>query len=502
MPHSGARKRQRDALRERMLADGRTRQAIAEEMMRRWGYRPRTAWRHAHGWSQDTAADRYNRLHDEHGRAPMSGTRIGAYERWPHGGERPRLEFLRGLAEVYGTDLTRLVDEDDLSHLPEAHRLTLLELIKARSTDPKVQSEQTPTYGRNDAPTDDDPQHEVVIMAAHEGSEHAERTEWREIGEAGLERFRADVVRLSHDHMVGDPFSVFREMYAVRRRIWDALERRIWPRDAIELYFLLGVLHSLMAAAANGLGNRQAAEELVRSGWVYAQVIDHRPLMAQLRLELANIVYWERPRHSRDLALSGLRYLGDGPIAAQLHLRHGRAAARLGDADAARQAIKAAHDARDRTRPNEVLEIGGEFGLSRATQHFLAGSTLLEVSVPAAQRDAADELRQAADLYEAGPEPDEDHYHGYVMCNLIDLATVQVRDGDLDAAVFTLGPVLELPPSKRIEALLRRLHRMRPELASSRYQQEPAARELDQQIEAFTTETIVRELRELPSGRG
>ncbi|MEU6039999.1 hypothetical protein ABZ801_31810 [Actinomadura sp. NPDC047616] len=72
----------------------------------------------------------------------------------------------------------------------------------------------------------------MVIKAARESSEHAGKTEWREIGEDGLERFRADVVRLLHDYMVGNLFSVFREMYAVRRRISDALERRIWPRDA------------------------------------------------------------------------------------------------------------------------------------------------------------------------------------------------------------------------------------------------------------------------------
>jgi hypothetical protein len=103
--HRQAGKKQRDALRERMLGDGRSRQAIAEELSRRWGYRPRLAWRYAHGWSQETAADMFNQRHDDSGRAPMSGTRIGAYERWPDGGERPNVRTLRSLAEVYGTTL-------------------------------------------------------------------------------------------------------------------------------------------------------------------------------------------------------------------------------------------------------------------------------------------------------------------------------------------------------------------------------------------------------------
>jgi hypothetical protein len=36
-----------------------------------------------------------------------------------------------------------------------------------------------------------------VLMAAHEGSDHAEQAERRDIGDATLERLRADVVRLS-----------------------------------------------------------------------------------------------------------------------------------------------------------------------------------------------------------------------------------------------------------------------------------------------------------------
>jgi len=76
-------------------------------------------------------------------------------------------------------------------------------------------------------------------------------------------------------------------------------------------------------------------------------VIDHHPLMAYPRLDLANIAYWaNRPRQCRDLAQSGLRYIADGPTAAMLHLKHGRASARLGEACTCRVA-----PARAGTRP-------------------------------------------------------------------------------------------------------------------------------------------------------
>jgi hypothetical protein len=46
-----------------------------------------------------------------------------------------------------------------------------------------------------------------------------------------------------------------------------------------------------VAGAGDG-GYARSAEELVRVGWAYASVIDHHPLMAYLRLDLANIAYW------------------------------------------------------------------------------------------------------------------------------------------------------------------------------------------------------------------
>ena len=93
-------------------------------------------------------------------------------------------------------------------------------------------------------------------MAAHEGSEHAERAEQRGIGEATLEQFRADVTSLSVQYMTGEAFGLFMEMRRVRNRILEALDRRQWPRDAAELYLLAGCLSALMAAAATHWATR------------------------------------------------------------------------------------------------------------------------------------------------------------------------------------------------------------------------------------------------------
>jgi tetratricopeptide (TPR) repeat protein len=340
-----------------------------------------------------------------------------------------------------------------------------------------------------------------VLMAAHEGSEHAEQAERRDIGEATLEQLHADVARLSVESMTGEPFPLFREMRRVRARIYRLLDGNLRPADQANLYFLLGCLNDLMAVAASGLGYPQAAEELIRSGWAYATAIDHRPLMAHLRLQLASILFWEnRPRQARDLAEDVLRYLQDGPNAAHLHVKYARAAARLGDAESARRAIADAEDAREREHSDEVLALGGEFGLSVATQSYFAGSALAELE--GSESEAAEHLERAVASYDSGPGPGEQYWFGGGALAGVDLAAVRLRAGALDSAAGALELPLSLPSAQRINAVTTRLNLVRAELAAPIFQHSPQARELDERIEEFGSESITAELRGLSGSPG
>jgi hypothetical protein len=340
-----------------------------------------------------------------------------------------------------------------------------------------------------------------VLMTAHDGSEHAEQADERGIGQVTMEQLHADLVRLSGLADTGEPFPVFLDMRRVRARVYRLLDQRLWPREQTDLYFLLGCLNGLMGITANRLGYPDAAEELIRAGWAYANAIDHRPLMAQLRQQLAYVAFWRGgTRESRDLAASGLEYLSEGPIGADLHLKYARAAAQLGDADAARQAIGAAHDARDREHHDDLMDLGGEFVISLATHHSLAGMALAEIA--GAESEAAGELEDAVGLYNAGPGPGEQHWFGGKALASTDLATLQLRSGALDAAAATLGQVLSLPPTQRINALTTRLSLVRAELRQPIYHRSAEAHGLDEQIEEFGRETIAVGLHSLPGGPG
>jgi len=329
-----------------------------------------------------------------------------------------------------------------------------------------------------------------VLMAAHEASDRAEEIGGPAIGEATFEQLRADLARLSLLSDSGEPLAVFLEMRRVRDRLYRLMDRRAWPGEQTGLYFLTGCMNGLMGVTAQRLGYPDAAEELLRAAWAYAIAIDHRPLLAQIRSQQSYVAYWHgRTRRSRELALSGLDYISAGPAAAELHLKHARAAARLGDTDTAVRAVSDAHHARSRDYTDDLTEIGGEFAISAATHHLFAGTALAISSGIAPQ--AAIELEHAASLYDTGPGPGEDHWFGGKALAGADLAAIRLRSGDLDGAAHALSWVFALPPSQRVAEITSMLTAVRTDLAAPVFRDSARARDLDEQIEDYASDTIV-----------
>jgi hypothetical protein len=393
--------------------------------------------------------------------------------------------------------------ENDRSGVSERYRLHYCRafeipvekfgLVPSAPGGPDYHKDQGPSLGRSWI-------EQEIAMTAHESNDHAQHAERRDIGEATLEQLQAEVTRLSREYMTGEPLPLFFEMRRVRDQMHEVIDRRLWPRDQADLYFLLGCMNSLMANAAEGLGNSAAADELARAGLAYALAIDHRPLAALLRVNLAVVALWtNQPLRCIDMASSGLEYLSAGPNAAQLNLMHARAAARLGDTATAARMVEQAARARERDYADELTEMGGEFGFSIASQHYFAGSAAAELV--GSEVDAITQLEHALELYMAGPEPGEHHSQHCKMIARVDLATMRLRAGQLDAALSAAGPVLVTPPSHRIANLATRFGRVRTELASSRYHGSAKAREFDDQIEQFCRDTIAEQVRDVPTGR-
>ncbi len=174
--------------------------------------------------------------------------------------------------------------------------------------------------------------------------------------------------------------------------------------------------------------------------------------------------------------------------------------ARMGDADAARRAVRDAHEAWERDYADELMEMGGEYAVSRATHHCLAGVAL--ASIGDAQVEAAQELERAIGLYDEGPGEGEQHWFGGKPLVGIHLALVRLRSGALDGAAVALEAVLSVPPAQRIADFATRLTAARDELSAPVFRGSARARQLGEQIEEFGKETIVARLHSLPGGPG
>jgi hypothetical protein len=333
-------------------------------------------------------------------------------------------------------------------------------------------------------------------MVAHESSDHAAEHEQHGVGETTFEQLHADLVRLSRLTDSGSPLSAFLETRRVRDRVYRLLDRRLWPREQSDLHFALGCLNGLLGVNANRLGYPDAAEELLRAGWAYANTIDHALLKGMLREKLSYVMYWRgRFRDAHDLAADGLRYAPQGALGAGLHLEQARAAARLGDLDTTRRAVALAHTARENDSRDDLVAIGGEFALSRATTYAKAGGALSET--PDASREAAAALEGAISLYEQSSTTGEEYWFGGEALARTDLAFIRLRSGALDGAATALGPVLVLPPAQRIAALTTQLARVRQELAVPVFRDSPQARDLGDHIEDFSREAVTTGLHSL-----
>lgn len=116
---------ERDELREKLLQQGRTREQIATAMARQFRDRPRTAWRHGYGWTQQEVADRFNReVNDSN--ASMTAHRISDFERWPidGAGTKTTIPTLGVLAKIFSTKISKLLDRHDRQNMTNAELIT------------------------------------------------------------------------------------------------------------------------------------------------------------------------------------------------------------------------------------------------------------------------------------------------------------------------------------------------------------------------------------------
>jgi hypothetical protein len=219
-----------------------------------------------------------------------------------------------------------------------------------------------------------------------------------------------------------------------------------------------------------------------RTALACAEQAEHDGLRAWARGTAALIAEWTgRPGEAARIAREGQRYAQSAESRVRLAAIEARAHARAGDVPAALDALGRARQARDNDagQRDGIVECGGLLTFPPAKQTYYEGSTLiLAGQYVAGERVALDAIR----LYETGPAVQRSY--GDEAIARVDVVTARVANGDIEGARAAIGPVLALPPERRIEQLATTLAPMLSQLEVPRLASHTAA-ELAAEIREF-----------------
>jgi transcriptional regulator with XRE-family HTH domain len=473
----------RDELRASLQALGahgpRLTELVARDLLQH-GVRPRRAWREAAGLSQREAAERFNRL-TGNPRAPMTGNRIGDFEKWPDGGARPTIATLKILAEVFGTTWDQLVDTRDLAHMSGSDRLEYVESSRAPARPAPVEAAHPP---RRRGSRDD-----LVAEVAEESAELGEWAGMSEVADATIEQYQTQAQRLARDLEFGAPLlPLLMEARRLRDRVTSRLRGHARLDQARDLYLLAAQVCGLLAWVTADLGNYGAADTHAWTAWMCAEQAGHDGARAWVRVTQSKVAYWDgRYTESAQFAEDGLSYGAADSARVKLALYLARALARTGQRESAQQALNQADTERSRETAPDLL--GGTWGVTPVNYHGVAGNTQMLLEDPA---QVLAEAQQVITLTSAA-SVDERHIYSVAHAQ-VDSAIAHLQLSELDGALAVLGPVLGLPPDGRNDPILQHLARFHRLLAQPAYADAPLARDAQEEIETYRREALPRQI--------
>ncbi|MEN3536062.1 hypothetical protein AAH991_13185 [Microbispora sp. ZYX-F-249] len=415
----------------------------------------------AYGWTVEEAIERFHAMCDRE-QIKRRGLTERSWREW-EAGARPDRDYTDLLCRLFETGPVQLGFARDY-------------------TPPEMRGPET--WRRRTAP-------DLISAAAREASEHAERVETSEIGDSALERLRTQVIWLSRRYVWEAPLPLFVEMRALQEQTRRALERRVHPAQAGELFFLAGTLCGLMANASMDMGRRVPADDLARAAWTYGRIAGHRALMGWARGMQASVALWDRRyEDAAGYAADGLTHLHRGQGGARLHMLRARAGAMLGRTREAEDDLLKAADAREAGTGDELHDgFAGEFAFRPAKHAYYTAVTHLHLGQAGR---AIEQARAALGLY--AREDRQNRSYGCEAMAGAHLAVAHLMEDDPGGAEQALTPLLALPPERRIDSLAETLQVTRPMVRG----------ELAERLEAFCAtglpQSAARALPEAASG--
>ncbi|AUA12493.1 hypothetical protein CFP59_04635 [Streptomyces malaysiensis subsp. malaysiensis] len=326
-----------------------------------------------------------------------------------------------------------------------------------------------------------------AAMAARRAIRFAMGAERSEVGQETLSHLKDEAHRIAEIYVRVPLGTVLDDLIHNQSQTFRLLESgNAKPSQVRDLYLLGSLQSGMLAKASHDLGDPQSAMMQARTAAVCADQAEHRGMSAWVRGLQSLISYWaDRPEDALHYARqgtstgTGLR----GSITIWLAGLEARAAALVGDAETVHAANRRAEELRDRTVPDDLDAFGGDFYFPQAKQAYY------DVEACVLLGDGSSNLvRRAEEAVRSYSDSGAPHWaFGDQAGTHADLALARLCTGDLDGAVEAVQPVLDLPPSQRNAGIIGSVQRVRTSLMRGMVRDARAAKELREEIAAFSS---------------
>ncbi|MGW1993242.1 hypothetical protein [Embleya sp. NPDC001921] len=336
------------------------------------------------------------------------------------------------------------------------------------------------------------PPEEVFMTAAMEVTNGMAMCSTK-LGSDAIELLHSQMTLVARQYSDRPPMSVFAQARRLRQTAEQMAERTRRPGELADVYLVVSGSTALMASIAFDLGHWPASAHMAKAATSYAELADHRALMAWTLGLQGTLAFWRDDLVESEFLLQrGLDCAPPGRHRFRLRYIASRTYALRDDAASTARVLAEAED--DRQGPTHVPDplmdnIQGEFAFDDARAAACAGAAWLQLGNG---EQAERYTNTALDLYLA--EPEQQRPFSPLNGARIDTAAARLLQGELDGAQEVLSPVFMLSPSHRNTALTGRLDKVRGMLNERRWEPYPEARRLSGAVTEWLAENATAPL--------
>ena len=294
-----------------------------------------------------------------------------------------------------------------------------------------------------------------------------------------IEQIERAAISLAETHTQAPARKILSQVVPLDHRVRSLLGGRLPLSQQRELYRIESMLLSHACLLLGDLDENALAERYGLAALALAKEAESDQAVAMT--VLAKTFRWQkRFTESMDMAARGFACSPNTPIRVQLASQEANAAALLGHADRAREALARAQQAAELVTPDSGLS-AWSFPVTR--QAVFAQSVATQLG----DADAMLQAAAAADAAWAAGAPKVAANWAQIR---VGAGIAHLLNGSLDGAVAEVEPVLALPPGMRVATVTAYTERLRRRLEHPRYDGAAGVRDLGQRLAQFNADAL------------